>query len=777
MPGPASSSGTIPVPRTQLIGRDEQVAAARAFLLDEAVPLLTLTGPGGVGKTRLALAVAGEVARSFADGVVFIDLIPLADPALVAETVAAALGVNFGQDQSILASLVTRLRGDQRLIVLDNCEHVVGAAGEVASALLAGCPALQLLATSRAPLRVRGEQLMPVSPLPVPERGTVQVKDIGEAPAFDLFVQRARAVDPHLVLNETNAAAIAGICQRLDGLPLAIELAAARSKVLSPAALLALLEQRLHVLGTGPRDAHARHQTIHDAIAWSHDLLSAEEQAFFRALSVFAGGWTLEAAAAVSGLALAEALHRLERLIEQSLVVRQSGANVESPRFTMLETIREFALDQLIESDEEPEARMGHAEHFIDLAEAAEMHLHGVAGDQASWMARMDAELGNLRGAIGFLLAIQDGMRALRLVIGIEAFIGARLIAAEARQWAETALALAPEAPVEMRTAALYGLVTRTGVLGDSAASLAAAEAALVLAETTDDPFLLGRAHFGVGMAFSHGAENERAQLAYARSVPYFQLTDRLDFRAVSVASLGQTYLLSGDHARAREALDEGLAYSRQIDDPTWTTGALIWRGHLARADGDSPLAVQLLSEALSAAEAVHFDEAALEAVAGLAGVALDVGQGVRAARLLGAVAARQEATNSYPDVTKDVRFQQVTAATRDWLGAEAFSTAVVEGRSIPWADAVADALAVLDREHAAPALLPMPSQADSLDLTRREREVLSLLCHRLTDPEIAARLFISPRTASSHVSSVLAKLGVSSRREVAAYAARHGLI
>lgn len=375
---PASSlTASLPVPRSRLIGREAEVAAARAFLLDEAVPLLTLTGPGGVGKTRLALAVAHDVAGVFADGVTFIDLIPLADPALVVETMAAALGVNPGPDQSIRTSLVARLRGEQRLIVLDNCEHIVSAAGEVVSALLAGCPALQVLATSRAPLRIHGEQLMPVSPLPVPERGAEHVKDVRDVPAVDLFVQRARAVDPQLTLNETNAAAIAGICQRLDGLPLAIELAAARSSVLSPAALLALFEQRLHVLGMGPRDALARHQTIRDAIAWSYDLLSPEEQAFFRSLAVFAGGWTLEAAAAVSGLAVAETLHRLERLIEQSLVVRQTGASVESPRFTMLETIREFGLERLAEHGEEATTRERHACFFLDLAEMAELHLHG----------------------------------------------------------------------------------------------------------------------------------------------------------------------------------------------------------------------------------------------------------------------------------------------------------------------------------------------------------------------------------------------------------------
>src|SRR5215208_2037615 len=428
---PALQYGSRPTPRTRLIGRETERAAAHAYLLDDAVPLLTLTGPGGVGKTRLALAIAADVAPQFADGVVWVDLAPLTDPKLVVTTVATALGATPDTDQSVMEALLFCLHPKQCLLLLDNCEHLLATVGHLVSTLLASCPALQVLTTSRATLHVRGEQILPIPPLAVPQSGSA-LPIMREVPAAALFVQRSRAVDPQFVLTEQNAGAVAEICQRLDGLPLAIELAAARSILLSPAALLALLSQRLQVLGTGPRDAPARHQTIQDAIAWSYDLLAPEEQGFFRRLPVFSGGWTLEAAAAVSSLALPDVLARLETLIDQSLVLRRTDADALSPRFTMLETIRAFGLERLSECGEEDDARDRHARWVLELAERVEPLLLGA--DQQRWFAHLDLEGGNVRSALAWGCE-SDPELALRLASALSEFWDVRGLCAEGLDW------------------------------------------------------------------------------------------------------------------------------------------------------------------------------------------------------------------------------------------------------------------------------------------------------------------------------------------------------
>ncbi|MFN8495543.1 MAG: NB-ARC domain-containing protein [Caldilineaceae bacterium] len=488
MPVKRQPSSNLTLPRTPLIGRDHELAVVQQLLLQDHIGVLTLTGPGGIGKTRLAVQVAANSLDHFVDGVYFVSLAPISDPDLVSATLAQTLGVREAPGRPLQESLQECLRNRQLLLVLDNFEQILPAAS-VVSALLAACRRLKVLVTSRATLHLYGEQEFPVSPLALPDAkrlGTVDQESptrLAEFAAIDLFCQRARAVKPDFTLTPDNAAAVAKICIGLDGLPLALELAAARIKFFSPAALLARLEQRLTLLTGGAHDLPTRQRTLRDEIAWSYDLLRPDEQKLFRRLAVFVGGFTLAAAQSVGkadGDGVLDAVDPIASLVDHNLV-KALESNGDEARFGMLETIREYGLEQLEANGEAETIRWRHADFFLALAEATEPLLRQ---EQAKGLARLMADHANLRAALAWsVVAANASELALRLTTSLRefwTFIGAWR---EGHQWFAAALARTTAADRTLVKAhALIGAGCTAVMLGDPSTANLRIEEGLALA-------------------------------------------------------------------------------------------------------------------------------------------------------------------------------------------------------------------------------------------------------------------------------------------------------
>jgi predicted ATPase/DNA-binding CsgD family transcriptional regulator len=819
MDGPGAA--TILLPLNTIIGRRIELGQIAGLLTAGGVRLLTLTGPGGVGKTRLALQAAAGLRNSFGDGVFFVPLASITNPGLILPTIAQTLGVREASGGPLLSSLTAALGDKHLLLLLDNFEQVVEGASHVADLLLRA-PNLHVLATSRIALGVYGEQEFPVEPLALPEAGMQPSREQAtQYEAVRLFIERARSARPDFQVSNATAPTLAEICRRLDGLPLAIELAAARIKALTPDALLKRLSRRLPMLTGGAANLPPRHRTLRGAIAWSYDLLSDDEKRLFRALSVFAGGCTLEGAFSLwTSLSPSSdeqsCLDLLTALVNKSLLKQEEQESGE-PRFLMLETIREFARERLDESGEAAQIESEHAAYFVALTEEAEPKL--VGAEQATWLDRLERDHDNLRAVLQRAHDARDGATGLRLGGALWRFWYMRGYITEGRKWLSGALEAGEGTDALALARALNGLGNLSDIQGEYDEAREAHEKALLLWQEAGEKRGVARSLNNLGNVVRLQGNYARAQDLYRRSLELYRelgsewesaiLLHNLSVATWSLGevedaqrlgeeglqkqrklgdkrgtasvldSLGAILASRGDYEGARARHEEALNLWREVADRPGIARSMCALGDVLASQGDHVTARRMQSESLRTRYKLGNKRGIADCLHRLATVDRERSEPRRLVTLVSAADALCASIGSAVPDEEQARLDHWLAFARDKMGAEAYGEAWEEGKRLQLDAAVALALGDDPAATEARARMEDALEVDSpqsVQLTARELEVLRLVAAGLTNPAIAEHLSLSINTIQTHMRSIFSKINVNTRGAAVRYAFEHGL-